>query len=229
MPPNLKNEHIAGIILLNIFNASYIDKIQVLKVPLVFLDSPKDIEKTLEIGDVVLVEGYQKIYQITKNMIEKGKRQLAFIGDPHYCQSIYERYLGFKQAVKDSNLTQVTEITLKVRQRYYDHEEVEKALDALKSMPEGIICANDDIAIYVLNYCKKKGLSVPLDVEISGFDNKRDYIHIEPNFTTVEVNKNALGARLAQELVWRLSNPDMPSEIVMVHTQLKYGLSSPKF
>lgn len=229
MPPNLKSEKIAGIIFLNIFSPSYLAQIQALQVPLVFLDSPKELDKTLEVGDVVLVEGYQKIYEITNNMIKNGRYQLAFIGDPHYCQSIYERFRGFKQAVIDNDITEVIEITNHVKMKYYVYEEVEEALESLETMPKGIVCANDDIAIFVLNYCKKKGLLVPSDVEISGFDNKRDYIHIEPSFTTVEVNKNALGARLAQELVWRLSNPEMPTEIITVHTDLKFGLSSPRY
>lgn len=230
MPANLYHQNVVGILILNVFSEKYVQKLNGFALPMVFLDAPEKPYLNKVMGDVVLVDGYNSVYEITSAMIAAGKKKIAFIGDVTYCKTICDRYEGYLKAMRDGQCQVFDHLCLTDHQpnRYYLNEDVVPVLERLSEIPEAFVCANDDIALWVLKYYQDKGVRVPEDLVISGFDNRREYVAMGYGITTVEVNKVSVGIRLAQELLWRIDNREMPNETVLVGTKIKYGKTFPK-
>lgn len=230
IPNLLLSSELVGIIFLNVFTKEFLLKIKELNIPIVTLDTHVDLYVMKDIGDVVLVEGTSCVYELTKSLIDQGKKKIGFIGDITYCRTVYDRYSGYVMAHKESNLPIIEElcITHAMPNKYYLYEDVENVLNEVKIIPDAVVCANDDIAVFVMNYYAQKGLTVPGDIAVCGFDQRREYAAMGIGLTTVEVNKRKVGARLAQVMLRRLDNMESTFEIIFVHADVKYGKTSPQ-
>lgn len=221
---------VSGVLILSVFSDEYISQIMKQNIPTVFLDAPRDVERFLSYGDVIICEGKNSVKKVTRDLISQGLESIGFIGDITYCRSIYDRYLGYVEALKEAGLKQDSSIlvTSHTDYKYYKTQEVDAAIATFPYMPEAIVCANDDIALDVIRCLKKRGLSVPEDVAVTGYDNVEGMAQVEPILTTVRVGNQRLGRRLVQQLMWRLQNPSFPKEIVYIGVEVIFRQSSQK-
>ncbi|HRV05247.1 MAG TPA: substrate-binding domain-containing protein [Candidatus Ratteibacteria bacterium] len=160
---------------------------------IIFVHSPKKINNfhTVRHG---LFEG---AYLATKHLIEKGYRKIGFIGGLFYDWYI-ARFQGYLEALKEYGLG--IDVNFIKQTSDYDREENCNAFQELlrmKDSPDAVMCANDNRAIHILEYCSKKGIKVPEEIGICGFDNIPEGEFTNPGLTTVdtrldEVGKNAV-------------------------------------
>jgi len=78
---------------------------------------------------------------------------------------------------------------------------VAELLDARENPPQAIICANDYMAMAVCNALSDRGLRVPQDIAVTGFDDIRGAAEVIPAITTVRVSVPAMGKRAVDQLV----------------------------
>jgi len=81
-------------------------------------------------------------------------------------------------------------------------------LSANASLPRAIVCANDQIAIGVMNQLAKHGIDVPGDVAVTGFDDIPVARHLSPQLTTVRQPIQELGATAFNVLRNMIANRD---------------------
>lgn len=229
LPLELQTE-LDGIIILSVFSREYINQIMKYNIPVVFLDAPRNLEEFSSYGDIIIIESKESIKKITSSLIEKGMTKIGFIGDITYCKTINDRYQGYISAMKEAGIEPDKNIiaTYHTDRKFYKPEEVAAAVSRFPYMPEAIVCANDEIALYLMRYLNSKGLSVPEDVAVTGYDNIEEMSKVEPVLTTVRVGNQRLGRRLVQQLMWRLKNPNFPKEIVIIGVEVIYRESSNK-
>lgn len=224
------DEEVSGIIILSVFSKNYIDEIMKYDIPTVFLDAPSNVETIANYGDIIICEGVNSVKQITANLISQGLRKIGFIGDITYCKTINDRYQGYLKALEEANIEFDSSIVAAyhAQNKFYMTQEVEAALNKFPYIPEAIVCANDDIALDVIRYLKNRGLAVPGDVAVTGYDDMESLTQVEPFITTVRVPKQKLGRRLVQQLMWRIKYPDFPKEVVFIEAQVIFRESSKK-
>jgi LacI family transcriptional regulator len=229
LPLDLQAE-VNGIIILSAFSREYIEQIMKHNIPTVFLDAPKDADSISAYGDIVICEGTNSTKKIVANMIENGHRKIGFIGDITYCKTISDRYLGYLAALTeaDSPLDEGIIAIHHPAHKFYKAEEVEAALNGFSYLPGAIVCANDDIALDVIRCLKNRGLLVPDDIAVTGYDNVEGMSQVEPILTTVRVGNRRLGRRLVQQLMWRIQNPTFPKEMVYIGVEVIFRQSSIK-
>ena len=104
--------------------------------------------------------------------------------------------------------------------KYYDPEEVESAIAKCTYTPDAIICANDDIAVMAYKVLKDRGLDIPKDIAITGFDNTDTAEYISPSLTTAVVHTTEMGRRLAMQLYNRMCEPGMPKELIHICSEV---------
>lgn len=80
-----------------------------------------------------------------------------------------------------------------------------------KSLPDAIICANDNIAVGVCESVKTHGYSIPQDVLVSGFDNFDKAGCYEPRITTIEHNREEVGYHCADLLLKLWAGEQVPN------------------
>ena len=221
---------VSGVIILSVFSKEYIHQIMKKNLATVFLDCPNNPEIVNNYGDIIICEGKNSIKKITSSLISKGLRKIGFIGDATYCKTISDRYEGYLEALADAGIPYDESIVAAYHneRKFYKTEEVKKAINRFASMPEAIVCANDDIALDVIRCLKEKGLTVPQDVAVTGYDNVESMAQVEPFLTTVRVGNQRLGRRLVQQLIWRIENPTFPKEMVHIGVEVIFRKSSEK-
>jgi LacI family transcriptional regulator len=221
---------VSGIIMLSVFSIDYIDQIMKQNIPVVFLDAPSDLDSIAHYGDIVICEGQNSVKQITSNLILQGYKRIGFIGDITYCKTINDRYQGYVNALQTigSTIDETIIASYHAPTKFYKTDEVDKALNGFSAIPEAIVCANDDIALDVIRCLRARGLSVPQDVAVTGFDNVEGMSQVEPFLTTVRVGNQRLGRRLVQQLMWRIQNPSFPKEVIYIGVEVIFRQSSNK-
>lgn len=93
--------------------------------------------------------------------------------------------------------------------------------ERVASYPQAIICANDYMALAVSRELEERGIRVPEDVCVSGFDDLLEAQHAEPPLTTVAVNFEEMAYR-AVELIDEIDQGMTPEKEQYVSTQEKY-------
>lgn len=225
--PSDIRDGIDGIIMMSVFTPKFTEQILKLKIPVVSLDRPYGRFKQPQNFDAVMCEGRESVAAITSSLIDLGMKKIGFIGNITYCESLYQRYQGFRESMNEHNLAIDDRIVFTSHQpEMYSIAEVEKIVNDFPYLPDGIVCCNDDVALKVIKAYMKKGIRSPRDFAITGFDNEEVLTNSDPKLTTVSVKNHMLGKRLVQQLMWRIQNPDLPYETVMISTKPLYRGSS---
>ncbi|MCI1955977.1 MAG: substrate-binding domain-containing protein [Oscillospiraceae bacterium] len=179
-------------------------------------------------GDLVLLDGSRSVFEITSHLADLGISSFGFMGDITYAQTIRDRWTGFRDALNERKIFLNPQycFTSSPRGHFYSKEEVVEHLKKLSSFPRAFVCANDFIAFMVIDYLKKRGLRVPQDIMVSGYDDIRERITAESHLTTVHVDTEILGQRLVRQILFRLAMPDMPREIIYIRPEVIYRQST---
>jgi DNA-binding LacI/PurR family transcriptional regulator len=85
----------------------------------------------------------------------------------------------------------------------------------LAQPPTAVLCGNDEMAYGAIRAAHKLGLSVPEDVSVVGFDDLNLAEFYNPPLTTVNIPRQDLGRRAAQELIDQLSGREVAREVVL--------------
>lgn len=228
LPFNFNPELIDGIICIEMFDNNYSKIICDLGIPTLFIDSSTNPENTPLNADVLLMESYHNIYNITKNLIKHDITNIGFVGDIFHCQSFYERWQGFCTALSDSEISlDINNSILEDDKEPYNNVEwLGNKIMQIPTLPQAFICANDFIAIAVIKSLKSKNISVPDDVLVCGFDDSPESKLIEPHITTVHIPSCEMGDIAASLLLSRMENPSLPYRTTYVRTFTKYRKST---
>ena len=90
----------------------------------------------------------------------------------------------------------------------------------LRKLPRAIVCADDNIAIGVSKALQKKGIRIPQDVAITGYDDIEMASFCTPSLTTVRVDPYILGAESMDLLLKYIKDPETPSEKIRIENEL---------
>ena len=228
IPPIISNKQVAGIIIFNVYDERTLKVLSETGIPVVYYDSPINMTPGQLKGDVILTEGFWSIYDITQHMISNGAEKIGFIGDITYSKSIHDRWRGFKAALQDNNIEIDKRFCLTKGpvNHFYESDEVERLLDTVDELPEAFICANDVIAYRVIKHLRQKGIIVPRDIAISGYDNIKEPLNVNTSLTTVDADIEYIGKRIVDQLYRRIDEGDNPFETVTISSNIVYREST---
>lgn len=229
IPMSLTQNEFDGIIFIDVFSLEYTNKIIEIGIPIIFLDSPVRKLPYHYTHDILMIEGKQSVYEITVDLIQKGCKRLGFIGEINFCQSIRDRWEGFTSAIESAGLTLNDRLCFtqpKYDGAYYDPKTLESIFDELKEIPDAFVCANDTIAILVIQYYKRKGYNLPKELAVTGFDNRKESTIIEPHITSVDIRNEEIGRKLVNQLFFKIEHPNMYPGIITATTKVCFRESS---
>ncbi len=134
-------------------------------------------------------------------LISLGHRRIGFVRGPAGFRSAAEREKGFREALADAGLTLADDHYAPGNYRYTAGIEAGEALLSLPVPPTAIFCSNDEMAAGVMSVAHGKGIAVPGQLSIIGFDDSPTATHIWPALSTVRWPIREMGVRAAQTLV----------------------------
>ena len=116
------------------------------------------------------IEDFKAAYEMTNYLLGLGHRRIGFVkGHPSHTSST-QRALGFEAALHDASFKVEKPV---IAQGYYSYRSGLEAGDRLLSgrkIPTAIFASNDDMASGVMAVAHRKGLDVPRDLSVVGFD-----------------------------------------------------------
>ena len=195
---------VSGIIVYALFsdvNQAYYARLLRSDLPVVFVD--KSIYGLT--ANLVLADNHNGAYQAAEHLIQKGHRHIAFISySSNWGSSLTERLRGFVQCLKDHDLPLVPG---RMAVNIPDGSLVADNLDKLiRKHPEttAIQCATDHIARLAYEWANNRGLRIPQDISIIGFDNDIYTASMNPPMSTIAQDFSLIGTQAA-ELVLDIS------------------------
>lgn len=227
LPVYLSNGTVQGMIMLNVYDVTFLQMLNELKIPKVFLDIVTSMPEDSLTGDLVLLEGRNSICKITDSIIKKGRTEIGFIGATDYARTNLDRYQGYVAAMTKNNLTINPKLCLTGNIGIYTYiEEITEFLSSLKKMPQAFVCVSDYVANFLLQHLNENNIRVPEDIAVSGYDGSIEYGELINYLTTVQVDTRALGKRLVKQLLYRMNDPDSPIETIYLTFDIAYGEST---
>ena len=92
---------------------------------------------------------------------------------------------------------------------------VDSLLDSGQQLPRAIVCANDQTALGVMHALARRGVRVPQDVAVTGFDDVPVARHLHPPLTTVRQPMQDLGATAFDILYSKISTGKADADVVL--------------
>jgi LacI family transcriptional regulator len=160
---------------------------------------------------------------IARHLLELGHREVAMVsGVTAGNERARERLEGVRAALAGHGLSLSPQRLLeKPYTLSAGRDGLREVLDAGGVQPTAVICGNDVLAIGALAECHERGLRVPGQISITGFDDMEIAAMITPALTTVHFPAAELGALAAQQLLARLAGQpvalrtELPVELVV--------------
>jgi LacI family transcriptional regulator len=172
----------------------------------------------------VVVDSVQDGYRLTRHLLERGYREIAFIQGPPQASTAIDRYEGYRRALIEHRV----EVKSQGREQGdYTFEGGYKAARRLlrRQQPEAIIAANDLMAIGALYALKEKGLRVPEEMGVAGFDNIPLASWVHPRLTTIEIPAYRMGQEAMRLLVRCMNEQLVASQSKLLKSKLVPGQS----
>lgn len=133
----------------------------------------------------VRIDDFAAACAMTKHLIDMGHRRIGFIrGNPNQTSSA-ERYRGFCAAIEEAGLDLAS---MPVEQGYFTFRSGIVASEAMLDLaepPTAIFASNDDMAAAAVGVAHRRGLHVPQDLSVVGFDDTALATTMWPELTTV--------------------------------------------
>lgn len=213
LPRFLKYDDVDGVVLAGRIPHNLVSMLEKRKIPFVLLDYEipgKDHHK-------VLVDNFQGAYKAIQELAESGRKNIGFIGGSADHPSIKERYRAYLAANHDLGLlsdenqpdlvyTRNKEITPEI-----GSDGIRELL--AKNIPlDAVFCANDTLALGVLEELKRQKIDVPGEIAVVGFDDIYAGRYHELPLSTVRVPKVELGKEAFKLLVEVINSPKQISQ-----------------
>ena len=180
----------------------YYSKLVKLNIPIVILDEQIPIPNC----DRILFNHRKGALDITEYLIKSGYKRIAHITGPINLLTAQERINGYLDALKSHSIKPIHQL---IKNSEYTIESGKQAMEmilTLKDPPDAVFAANDLIAIGAMEAIKSKGLKIPTDIAVAGFDDITFARITEPKLTTVCQPINQMGGLAMRVLIDRLNN-----------------------
>lgn len=191
------------------------DMLGEIPVPIVFLTMAPREGLT-----IVAIDNYMGAALATQHLLDQGRRHIGHIAGPLDWWEARERKRAWEDTLRQAGLP-VGDAHWVEGNWSSSSGEVAFA-QLLESYPQmdAVFSANDQMALSVLHVAHRRGLRVPQDLAVVGFDNIVESAYFWPSLTTVNHNQHELGCQAVQELVnqieaMRRGDPILPRTILL--------------
>ncbi|SNS16850.1 LacI family DNA-binding transcriptional regulator [Tropicimonas sediminicola] len=161
----------------------------------------------------------------TRHLLSLGHRDIVHVTHP-YRESIVRRVDGFRNALEEAGIGFSAERNLldlgsPEMMTLAAGGAIGAYLDRRDRLPDALFCVNDIVALGAIQELQARGLSVPGDISIMGFDGLPIGAHSTPALTSMETDREALGRIAIQLLAERAEFPQRAVQRVTVGVHIE--------
>jgi LacI family transcriptional regulator len=162
----------------------------------------------------------------TQHLLGLGHRRIAYLGGPATAACNQARLQGFRGAMDADGQPVPPEYLRFGRFEYEDGIQQGAALLELPEPPTAVFAANDEMALGVMEAARSRGLRIPEDLSVVGFDDTRVAWISSPPLTTVAQPLSSMGAMAVRTALRLAGGEPIASHHVELATELKVRAST---
>lgn len=205
--------------------ALYARVLEQLRIPIVLLNN----QHPSRFGHSVLIDNFEGSRQAVAHLIELGHRRIAYIGDRFGYGSDSERFSGYRSALDEADIPFQPELFIHGDGKADGGLKAAEKLLANPHPPTGIFCYNDMTALGASKAIRMRGLRIPEDISLVGFDDLPLALYMNPPLTTVRQPKHEMGRMAMQVLLKMVAGSDARQNIkVSGELILRQSTATPK-
>jgi LacI family transcriptional regulator len=210
----LTQKRVDGIILIPIQSAINSYKILVDSVPFVQVDNYVEGLEASFIGN----DNYNGGKNVVGHMIKQGYKRIGVILSHKESTASNDRLKGYIDVMKENGIEIDNSIILNSNATFEDgfslaEELVHKKVDA-------IFAINDTLAMGVMKYCFSKGIKIPEDIGLAGYDDIEHGQMLPVPLTTVHQHKYNLGRTAAMILLEEINDPNLDKRKIILQPKI---------
>ena len=215
----MDNWRVDGMLIYNVAyqrTGSDIRRVRSYQTPFVFINKYLHDPKV----NSVSIDNMDAVAQAVSHLHELGHQRIGIMNGNMKSVDGVERFDGFKRALAKAGLS------FDERTTGYANYSDEQAYEEMKRIlcqpqpPTAMFCANDLMAMGVVRAAEEKGLNVPRDMAVVGFDDIESSRYFRPALSSLRPPLRELGERAVDLLIGILQNPRRKPEQVPVSAKL---------
>jgi LacI family transcriptional regulator len=172
--------------------------------------------------DSVCSESVKPMAQLVLHLARRGHRRIAMVAGMAGLTTSEERVTGYRKGLAAAGLPEIPELVVRGGSDPARTQEVVNALLDLPEPPTAIVAAQNAMVIATIRTLRQRGLSVPSDVAVVGFDDFEWADVFSPRLTTVAQDAGAIGATAVKLLLRRIAGTDSPPRAVRVPAAVRH-------
>jgi LacI family repressor for deo operon, udp, cdd, tsx, nupC, and nupG len=164
----------------------------------------------------------------TQHLLEFGHRSIAFINGPTQTPLSKDRLRGYREALKGAGIAFDKALVVRGDFSLASGERAAAALLDGGARCSAIFAANDAMGIGAIRTLRARGLVVPRDISVVGFDDIEFAQYVEPPLTTIHQPRREIGRATMARMIAKLGAAgDGPGQVVLDHELVVRGSSGP--
>ncbi|WP_194089142.1 HTH-type transcriptional repressor PurR [Vibrio hibernica] len=193
----------------------------------IMLDGHPDIPKVVmdwgpetSKADKIIDNSEEGGYLATRYLINNGHTDIACLSGHFEKMACKERIAGCKRALAEAGLTLPDDWLLEGN---FECDTAVIAADKILAMdkkPSAVFCFNDIMALGLMSRLQEKGMKIPEDISIIGYDNIDLSAYFSPPLTTIHQPKRRVGKTAVEILLERIKDKDHAKQVFEMFPEL---------
>ncbi len=186
---------------------TFIDTLLQKDIPLVILDRNIIHPRACSI----LLNNHSGIFQAIEHLYQKGLKNIHFLSGVESHFDNKERKAAYCEAMSSLNIKEYIQIHSGNFRQESGQALGEKMITGEIPMPQAILCANDEMAIGLMERLCEADIKIPQDISIIGFDDILISRYVQPKLSTISHPKFDLGKVAFETLIKILNGENVPN------------------
>ena len=165
--------------------------------------------------DFVGIDNRIATREAVEYLMSIGHKRIAIVAPDENVTTIDDRLNGFLDSYMSSGQSGQDLVFRLSLAKSFSREglmsEIDRVTGEILSMPDrptAVVAINDFLAEYIITSLEEKGVAVPGDISVMGFDDVEQYLPRKAKLTTVRQPFETMGERAASLVSWRITHPD---------------------
>jgi len=205
-----------GIVALLPYECGFVQALGKAHVPVITIDHPSQHGEYPSVS----ADSYSGARQAMDHLAALGHKRIAFVSGAEQLESARQRHRAYLDAVAVLGLARGPALLVKGDYTTHGGRGAAERLLALKKRPTAVFAANDQSAFGVMALLQERGVSIPEDISVVGFDDVPAASEMHPALTTVRQPIDELGRAAINALLARVAGLDAAATHMTLPTEL---------
>lgn len=168
----------------------------------------------------VVVDNKKGVKMAMEYLFDLKHKKIAYISGPLVYSTFYERYEGYKEALKDLGIEYDDLIVYKDILSYNQVFEFSLNLMRSSDSPTAFFASTDQMALAIMDAASRSGRHIPFDVSVIGFDDINISSNPYINLSTVSQQKEELAVKALNNLIYQIEGENEEDKKIILDPKL---------